>query len=143
MAAARRDREPLLNAVHAALRVEPPVQSSPCVVVRDTEIGGAEVPTGALRLLLLGSANDDERRLLAFSGSDPARGKFNRHLALGSGRDFCRGAPVARCEAGIALAQLLSRLDNVGLARPNAHKRLANLAIGGFNRFQPEFETNT
>jgi cytochrome P450 len=70
---------------------------------------GTSIPEGDRVLLLVGSANRDERVF-----PDPDRYDLDRDtkalVSFGSGRHFCMGAPLARLEARIALTELVSRV---------------------------------
>jgi len=64
---------------------------------------------------MLGAANRDPERF-----EDPGRFDIHRtnvrdHVAFGSGRHFCLGAPLARLEIGTAIAALLERFPNLAL----------------------------
>jgi cytochrome P450 len=101
--------------VDEALRFDAPVQ----VILRRTtgevELAGQRVPAGATVLLLLGSANRDERVF-----PEPERFLLDRadlkHLAFGLGPHYCLGATLARMEAVAALTPLLA-LPSPRLAR--------------------------
>lgn len=77
-------------------------------------LGGVVIPAGDLVLLCLASANHDPS---VFEEPDQLRldRRPNRHLAFGRGIHFCLGAPLARLEAGLALATLFRRLPNLRL----------------------------
>jgi cytochrome P450 len=101
--------------VDEALRHDSPVQSVLRRTTIEVELAGQRVPAGATVLLLLGSANRDERVF-----SDPAGFRLDRgelkHLAFGLGPHYCLGATLARMEAEAALAALLA-LPRPRLAR--------------------------
>src|ERR1700677_4389948 len=90
----------------------------------DVDLFGTAVHAGAMVLAVIGAANRDPA---AFS--DPDRFDISRdpspHLAFGHGPHFCLGAPLARLEARIALADLLARTDEIILGpwepRPGSH----------------------
>ena len=76
---------------------------------RDVELHGRLIPAGKLVLTMIGSANRDPRQFPGADQFDITRDP-NPHLAFGHGLHFCLGAPLARLEARIALADLLERL---------------------------------
>jgi cytochrome P450 len=108
--AARLRRHPSLmpSAVEEFLRYDAPVQGAGRYTREPIEIGGRTIRQGRVLVLLLGSANHDERQF-----SDPARldvgRQPNAHLSFGGGSHFCLGASLARVEGAIALGRLLER----------------------------------
>ena len=85
------------NAIEETLRFEPTGLHIARYVARDVEYYGTTVPAGSAMLLLVGSANRDERRY-----DDPDRFDVRRdigtHLTFGYGTHFCLGAALARLE---------------------------------------------
>lgn len=80
----------------------------------DVALHGRVAPAGAKLLLLLGSANRDER---AFT--DPARYDVHRDpdelariLSFGAGKHYCLGANLARLEARVVLSELVRRCSS-------------------------------
>lgn len=83
-------------------------------VVEDVELHGRTIPAGSKALVLLGSANRDERVF-----SDPTaydvhrdRAELAKSLSFGTGRHFCLGANLARLEARVVLAELVRRVSD-------------------------------
>ncbi|MGW0132470.1 cytochrome P450 [Streptomyces sp. NPDC003299] len=98
--------------VEELLRYEPPVQLLPQrTTLADIEVGGVTIPKGASLWLVLASGNRDPRRFADPDRFDPGRPDI-QHLGLGSGIHSCFGAPLARLETQLALAELARRLDN-------------------------------
>ena len=76
-------------------------------------------PAGSKLLIVLGSANRDER---VFDRPDvydidPRPGQLAQLLSFGGGRHFCLGANLARLEARIALEELVRRVRTVEVDR--------------------------
>lgn len=96
------------NAIEELLRYEPPGPHVARWVAEDVEFHGQIVPTGSALLLMLASANRDERHF-----DEPDRFDIHRrpggHLTFGRGAHFCLGAPLARLEGRIALEEVLKR----------------------------------
>lgn len=121
----RAEPELMPQAVEELLRFEPPVhllgQRTPIV---DIEIDGVTVPKGSPLVLALASANRDPERFVDADKFVPDR-TDNQHVGLGSGIHSCFGAPLARLEGQMALAELIRRLPNPRLVedpppyRPN------------------------
>ena len=98
------------NAVEEILRYEPPALQTCRYVARDTEYYGQKVPEGSVMLLLLASANRDERK---YEGPDrfDVRRKA-QHLSFIFGPHFCLGAAVARLEGRVVLEEVLKRFPD-------------------------------
>lgn len=95
--------------VEETLRFDAPVQMLQRTVRRDIELHGTRLPVGSEVVLLIGSANRDERRF-----PDPDRLDVDRdtrgHLGFGFGEHFCLGASLARLEARAALEAVVPEL---------------------------------
>ncbi|MFD4787423.1 cytochrome P450 [Streptomyces sp. NPDC058459] len=122
----REDPELAVNIVEELLRYEPPVQLVPQrTCITDIEVRGVTIPKGSRIWLMLAAGNRDPERFKDPERFDPDRDDLE-HLGFGSGIHSCFGAPLARLEAQIALAELVRRLDNPRLVadpppyRPNA-----------------------
>ncbi|MEV6025873.1 cytochrome P450 [Streptomyces sp. NPDC052036] len=108
----REDPKLAVNIVEELLRYEPPVQLVPQrTCIADIEIRGITIPKGSRIWLVLAAGNRDPERFRDPDRFDPDRGDI-QHLGFGSGIHSCFGAPLARLEAQIALAELARRLDN-------------------------------
>jgi cytochrome P450 len=103
--------------VEETLRFDGPVQFITRRSVGAVKLCGVELPPGSLVLVLLGSANRDERRFLEPDRFDVAR-DTRGHVALGFGAHFCLGASLARLEARLALEALVPELPRLARARP-------------------------
>jgi cytochrome P450 len=104
------------SAVEELLRYTSPVQMATERFARENvNISGTTIPRGDLVLAVIGSANHDEEQ---FENPDTLdiRRDPNKHLAFGKGIHHCLGASLARMEAQIAIATLLSRIGNLHLA---------------------------
>jgi cytochrome P450 len=75
------------------------------------------VPAGETVLLSLAAAHRDPRRFDDPDTLDVTR-DVSGHLALGHGIHYCLGAPLARAETRIALAELLHRFPQLALDTP-------------------------
>jgi cytochrome P450 len=117
-----KDRALIPNTVEETLRFEPTGPHVARYVARDAEYYGTTVPAGSAMLLLVGSADRDERRF-----SDPDRFDIRReqglHITFGYGLHYCLGANLARLEGRVALDEVLKRFpdwevdyDNIELA---------------------------
>jgi cytochrome P450 len=107
--------ELLPAAIEEVLRYRSPLQWMPRATVQDVEVHGQVIPAGKLVLPVIGSANRDPRQFPDAGRFDVARSP-NPHLAFGHGIHACLGAPLARLEARIALADFLERVERFELA---------------------------
>jgi cytochrome P450 len=102
------DRALIPAAIEELLRYEPPGTHVARYVAREVEWHGQQVPAGSPLLLLVGSANRDDRRY-------PDGDLFNIHrefqlsLTFGRGIHYCLGAALARLEGRVALEEILKR----------------------------------
>jgi len=118
----RRDPELAIHLVEELLRYEPPVHFLPNRhALDDIEIAGTTIPKGARVLLILAAGSRDPAHVREPDRFDPDRFNPDRfglardtdqHLGLGGGIHYCFGAPLARLETQIALAELARRLVN-------------------------------
>jgi cytochrome P450 len=91
------------------------------VLAPDVEIAGQPLAVGDEVAMLFGSAERDPRRF-----NEPDRFDVGRndpaHIGFGGGIHFCVGAPLARLELEISVAQLASRMPSLDLAdQPTYH----------------------
>ncbi|HKA16642.1 MAG TPA: cytochrome P450 [Myxococcota bacterium] len=103
----------LPGAIEEVLRWNAPVQYVFRRARRDVEIAGGCIPENAAVLVLLGSANRDERRWGPTAAEFRVERNPQGHLAFGFGNHFCLGASLARLEARVALEALLEELPGL------------------------------
>jgi cytochrome P450 len=105
--ALRADPSLARGAFEEALRLESPVQSFFRGVTEDMTLEDVSLTAGDRVMMLLGSANRDERKW-----TDPERFDITRntvgHMAYGGGTHRCGGAALAQIE-GTAMLQALAR----------------------------------
>jgi cytochrome P450 len=123
-------------AVEEALRYYAPFQATIRRATRDVELHGQTIEENDRVLVLLASANRDERFFDHPDTFDVHRDK-NKHMAFGFGIHSCVGAPLARLEGEIALKTLLPRTTSVRLLDTN---RGNMLLPGGPNSLKVHFE---
>jgi cytochrome P450 len=95
-------------AVEELLRYEPPGTHIARYVTRDVEWHGQRVPEGSTMLVLVASANRDDRRYPDGDRFDIRR-EFKLGLTFGRGIHYCLGAALARLEGRIAVEEILKR----------------------------------
>jgi cytochrome P450 len=105
------DRSLIPGAIDELLRFEPPGPHVARYVTEDVELHGRTVPAGSALLLMLASANRDERTF-----DDPDLFDIHRQpgslLSFAKGAHFCLGAPLARLEGRVALEEVLARFPS-------------------------------
>lgn len=106
------------GAVEEILRFESPVQGLARVAARDVTLHGETIPDGAWVWLIHASANRDDRQYHEPDRLDLHRDP-PRHLAFGDGIHHCIGAPLARLEGRIALAEFLTTFPDYSIVGPN------------------------
>jgi cytochrome P450 len=129
----------LPTAIEEVLRYRSPFQAVFRVTRRDVEVHGQVIPAGKLVLAVVGSANRDPRQFPDAGRFDVARDP-NPHLAFGHGLHFCVGAPLARLEGRVALADLLERLKDIRLADDQPWEPRPAFHVHGAARLPIRFE---
>ncbi|GGO77459.1 cytochrome P450 [Nocardioides deserti] len=100
---------------------------------RDLELHGTVAPAGSKLLLLLGSANRDERVFSEPTVFDLHRDKaeLSQILSFGGGRHFCLGANLARLEARVVLDHLVRVAGGLEVDH-DAAVRVHSTSVRGF-----------
>jgi cytochrome P450 len=124
------DRSLIPVAIEELLRYEPPgPHVARYVAAADVEYQGQTVPAGSALLLMLASANRDERHF-----DQPDRFDIHRkpggHLTFGRGAHFCVGSPLARLEGRIALEEVLNRFPKWDIDIDNARRSRTSTVRG-------------
>jgi cytochrome P450 len=113
--AVRADPDLVPALVEEVLRFESPFRFHPRTARGTVELGGVEIPNGAMVMLLWGAANRAES---VFEQPDDVvlnRPNAPLHFGFGRGIHHCVGAPLARLEARVVLTKLLGRTAHVQL----------------------------
>jgi hypothetical protein len=97
------------DAVEEILRYEGSTQVMARTLTRDVDKHGARMAAGDKVLLLLGSANRDERVWDRPAEFDIDRTWPAHHVAFGHGIHVCLGAALARLEMRVSLEEFLAR----------------------------------
>ena len=123
------DRSLITNAVEEILRYQPPALQSCRYVTRDVELHGETVPEGSALMLIIASANRDDRAFAPDGDVFDVTRKITHHLTFGYGVHFCLGAALARLEARIAIDEILQRFPewevDMDAARSSTTRRSA------------------
>ncbi len=129
----------LPSAIEEVLRYHSPFQWVFRATRRDALVHGQTIPAGQLVLAMIGSANRDPQQFRDAGRFDITRDP-NPHLAFGHGLHFCLGAPLARLEARIALADILERLKGLAPASVEPWEPRKALHVYGPSRLPVRFE---
>lgn len=110
-----KEKPELINAaIEESLRFDPPVLGMFRTSLCPTKLHDMEVPEHAKLMQLYGSGCRDEA-VFENAGEfrlDRPTDVGRRHMAFGSGKHVCPGAPLARLVVRIAFQALLERLPN-------------------------------
>jgi len=119
--------------IEETLRFDTSSQMIARYVVAETEVAGVTIPAGSKALVLLGSANRDERVFTDPTSFriDRDRNELSQILSFGTGRHFCLGANLARLEARIVLEALVRRVDDFDVHADRA-VRVHSTSVRGF-----------
>ncbi len=127
----RRSTELAPSAVDELLRYDSSVQIARRVALRDTSIGGTDVPAGRTIIVCLGAANRDPERY-----PDPDRLDLGRSdgapLSFGAGVHYCLGALLARLEGQVAFPALIERFPDLRVGGSLRHR--ASMTVRGYSR---------
>jgi len=127
------------NFIEECLRLEGPIKSTFRLALRDTKIGGVEIPAGSIVMGSVGAVNRDPRVFDDPDRFDPKRRNARRHIAFGHGEHFCPGASLARAEARVSFERLLARLDDFRLVDPSALRYAPTYIIRGLEELPLRF----
>lgn len=103
--------------VEEGLRLAPPIVTWRRVAAADTAIGEVKVAAGASVLIWLARAGRDPAVVAQPDRFRPGQPGSRRHLAFGAGAHRCLGAPLARMEAAVVVAETAPLLRGVQLVR--------------------------
>ena len=112
--AAREDRTFLRRVFEESLRWTPTDPVFARFAAQDCELGGVELPAGAVIHVCLAAANRDPARWERPDEFDPFRDP-KPHLGFGHGPHACLGMHLARTEVTYGIGTLLNRLPDLRL----------------------------
>ncbi|MCV7411264.1 cytochrome [Mycobacterium florentinum] len=111
--ALRDDRSLIPGFIEESLRMDSPVKSDSRLAVRDTNIGGVDIPAGTVVMVLPGAANRDPRRFDNPHEFDLHRKNVREHMAFARGVHSCPGGPLARVEGRVSIERILDRMPHI------------------------------
>jgi cytochrome P450/NAD(P)H-flavin reductase/ferredoxin len=103
------------NAVEECIRYNGSVAAWRRMATKDTRIGGIDISAGTRLLIVMSSANHDERHFEDPDLFDIRRDNSSEHLTFGYGSHQCMGKNLARMELQIFLEELTKRLPHMRL----------------------------
>ncbi len=120
--------------VEETLRYDTSTQLLARNATRDVTLHDATIPAGSRIVLLVGSANRDERVFAepeAYRLDRPAE-EMQQLVSFGFGRHFCLGASLARLEARIALEELVAAVRPDYTVDAGSARRVHSVNVRGF-----------
>jgi cytochrome P450 len=119
--------------IEETLRYDSPVQNTSRQTTSDAVMGDVVIPNDSRVMLLIGSANRDERAFENPDDFDLTRDQTKkRHLAFADGIHACLGAAMARLMARVALEVVLSRAANYQIV--GTPERTTKQMVRGFSK---------
>jgi cytochrome P450 len=124
--------------IEETLRYESPAQNLSRQSNADIEIAGTTIPADSRVMVLMASANRDERVFADPDRFDITRtfGPQNRVLAFGHGLHFCMGAPLARLTARVAMEAIVGGPEFRIVGTP---ERWVKQMVRGYSRLPIQF----
>src|SRR3954447_15898442 len=126
--------------IEEVLRLDPPVQMTIRTALADVEVPGGVVRKGGTAVLLIAAANRDGSAFGDPLQVDPER-RDTGHPAFSGGIHLCLGAPLARLEGRVVVAELARRLVAPRLEelayRENRVLRGPKRLVVGYDALQP------
>ncbi|MFI5315666.1 MAG: cytochrome P450 [Myxococcota bacterium] len=116
--------------VEETLRFDSSTQAIGRVTTRPLTLHGVEIPAGKRVLVLIGSANRDERAFPSPDAYDLER-DTSAMLSFGHGAHFCLGAALARLEARTVLEEFWKRFPDFEV-EPAGCARIHSVSVRGF-----------
>ena len=122
----KQDEALLSNAIDEGLRRRGSASMIFRITTREVELGGVQIPQGALVCVLLPGGNLDAEIFPDPVRFDVRRSNASRHLGFGHGLHACIGRALVKIEARVALSQLYRRLPDLRIDRDQPISYLPN-----------------
>lgn len=117
--------------VEETLRYDTSTQLLARTATAEVTLHGTTIPAGDRVVLLVGSANRDERAFPEPDRYDLDRTDLAQLVSFGFGRHFCLGASLARLEARVCLEELVARVRDYDID-PGGAVRVHSVNVHGF-----------
>ncbi|WP_174187040.1 cytochrome P450 [Nocardia barduliensis] len=127
----RANRSKIPSAFEELLRYQGPVQYDLRYTLREVHLHGQTIPAHSPVLMLLASANRDERAFRDADRFDIDRPHSGHNLGFGYGIHSCLGAALARLEGRIGLDAMLDFMPEYDLDRAGL-RRAAQTSVAGW-----------
>lgn len=129
--------------VEETLRYDGPAKNLCRQTTADVVIGGVKIPANSRVMVLMGSANHDERVHPNPDSFDLFREitSDNKILTFGEGIHSCMGAPLARLTAQVAMEELVNALGEQELRIVGQPVRWSKQMVRGFESLPARFVT--
>jgi cytochrome P450 len=126
------DRNLVTQTVMETLRYEPPGPALARYLTRDIERHGQQIPAGSVALLIMASANRDERKYPNGDDFDIHRKDVDL-LTFGYGVHFCLGQNLAKLEGRVALEEILDHFPEWDVDESGAELQ-ASATVRGWDK---------
>jgi cytochrome P450 len=119
--------------IEETLRYDTSTQMLARLATEDIALHGTTIPAGDRVVLLVGSANRDERAFRDPDAYDLDRPDIERQqiVSFGFGRHFCLGASLARLEARVCLEELVAAVADYDIDT-SCMRRVHSVNVRGF-----------
>ncbi len=131
----RSNPELITSTVNETLRLTSPVRGWTRFAAQDYEIDGTVLPAGSRVLVVLASANLDERKWKCPQQFDITRNPRD-HVAFGFGVHSCLGRHLAQLEMESLLRAMIERVNRIEVGKP---KLAMNNTLRGFSQLPVNF----
>lgn len=125
----RDDPKKIPGAVDEVLRYSPSIVAWRRKALKDTTVGGVDIPEGGELLLVMGSANRDESVFQDGEEFDVERSNPREHLAFGFGIHYCLGNMLAKLQTKITVEETLNIAPHLQLIDPEHIRFGENLSF--------------
>ena len=127
--------------VEETLRYDGPAKNLCRQTTAEITLAGVTIPANSRVMVLMGSANHDERVFQNPDTFDLFREitPDNKILTFGEGIHSCMGAPLARLTAQVAVEEIVAALDDVELRVVGVPERWAKQMVRGFAKLPVRF----
>jgi cytochrome P450/ferredoxin-NADP reductase len=119
------------NAVEECLRRSGSIIAWRRITTADARVGNVDIPKGAKLLIVMASANHDQRHFENPDVIDLYRDNTAEHLSFGYGSHQCMGKNIARMELRIFIEEFAKRLPHMELVPDQEFTYLPNISFRG------------
>ena len=140
--ALRRDADVVPRFIEEVLRFDGPVKMLMRRATTDVELAGVTIPSGAMVVPLIASANRDPEVFPNPDTFDITRDNRGRgHVSFGFGIHFCIGAALSRLEGRVVFEEIAQRLPSFSRSAPGPLAWAHTLGLRGLTTLPLQFDT--